>query len=293
MITSLTITDPVSGMTSVIRPRAGIVLQGLEVQASPRVVAEDYADSDGAYDTTQYLTSAAVTLNLAYPTGDRGLMDEVASFCVPSVRPYLVVSDDQWLTGRQLALRFDSHAHPIATGTGLNRVAQYQFKAPRGLWEDTALAEITIPASVAESTGIDMSSTGMDMKAASGLDMGAASGTGDSLFDVPGNARPHWVARLYGPATGPKLANDATGEEFAFLDQLVLAAGDYVELDSQALTVNLLSEPDSSRLQYVDWVNTQWPSLMGGQTARIRYHATSGTSASSQAFLTVSPVWMP
>lgn len=293
-VTAVTLTDPVSGASSVIKPRAGIAFQGLEVQASPRVVSEDYADSDGAYDTTQYVTSAAVTLNLAYPDGDRGLMDEVASFCVPAMRPYLVVSDDGWLTDRQLSLRFDQHTHPIAPGTGLSRVAQYQFKAPRGVWEDTMLTEVTVRADVTDSTGLRMvGSAGLDMSGATGLDMGATTGSGDYLLAVPGNAAPRWVARLYGPATGPKLTNDSTGEEFAFLDQLTLGAGDYVELDSQALTAYLLSDPDSSRLQMVDWVNTQWPTLRGGQTARIRYHATSGTGASTLAVLTVYPVWMP
>ena len=292
-VTSISLTDPVSGATSQIMPRAGVAFQGLEVQASPRVVSEDYADSDGAYDTTAYLTSAAVSLNLAFPGGDRDLLDEVAGFLLPSMRPYLVVSDDGWDNPRQLSLRFDGHNHPITTGTGLNRAAQYQWKAPRGVWEDTMLAVSNVRADVSDSTGIDMSSSGMDMKGTTGLDMAPTTGSGDALIAVPGNGTPRWVARLYGPATGPKLANDTTGQEFAFLDQLVLNPGDYVELDSQALTANLLSNADTSRLQMVDWLNTQWPVLAGGTTQRIRYHATSGTNASSIAVLTVYPVWLP
>ncbi|HEY5985812.1 MAG TPA: hypothetical protein VIV12_05420 [Streptosporangiaceae bacterium] len=293
MIASITLSDPARGLSSVVWPRAGIAYQGHEVTAAVREVAQDSANADGQFDTTQWLSSAAVTLNLVLYSGTRALLDEIAQYLLPWTRPYLIVDDGEWAAPRRIQLRFDSHSHPIETGVGAQRKVQYAWKAPRGLWEDTARQVFEIAADVPDTTGLAFTAAaGVAVTAALGYRFPASTASGDTLAAVGGNARPDWKAKLYGPAVGPKLSRDDTGQSVVFKDSLVLQAGQYVELDSAALSALLLSDPDASRLADLDFGQTKWFPLDPGVN-KLRYHATSGTAAGSVCELTVTPVWMP
>src|SRR6185437_7199494 len=115
---------------------------------------------------------------------------------------------------------------------------------------------------------------------------------GSSIVTIAGNARPSWRARLYGPATGPILTRDDTGQSLAFTPSLTLGAGEYVEVDSVNRSALLLSQPDASRLAFLDFAASEWFPLDPGVN-RLRYHASGGTTGGSICNLTVFPVWLP
>ena len=59
-----------------------------------------------------------------------------------------------------------------------------------------------------------------------------------------GNAASQWQAYLYGPCSGPRLANDTTGQTLEFTtDMPPLALGDYILLDSATQTAYLPEQP--------------------------------------------------
>jgi hypothetical protein len=296
-ITGLTLNDPARGLVSVIKPRAGVALQGLEFTATVRESAEDYAQADGSLDTTAYLGAGAVSVAISIPSGDRSLMDELAAYLVPWSRPYLQVTDSGWASPRLVRLRFDTHQHPITTGTGLRRDIQYSWKAPRGVWEDTTTQVFILGGDVPDSTGLIFTdSAGATVTDNLGYVFNPSTSAGESVVTVVGTARPAWRARLYGPATGPALANDTTGQAMAFLNTLALGPGDYLELNSGpgdlAKTANLNGDPSASRLAFLDFAQSVWFPLDPGPN-RLRYHAAGGATTSTQCELTIWPVWMP
>lgn len=273
MITQVTISDDSRGIFSVLKPRFdGLAFQGLDVQGAVREVTDDIPDQDGQSDQTQFATTAAVSLTLRYYGQFRALMDEVEQYCVPWARPYLTVTDDEWAGPRILRLRYSTASKPLAISTGLTRTAQYQWKAPAGVWEDASATTYVIPGTASATEGLHVvSTTGLHVVAADGLHVVASAGTSDSLVSVGGNMRPPWTALLYGPCTGPALFNDTTGQALVFTDDLVLTAGQYVELDSAARSANFLSDPDESRLTYLNWSASDWFGLVPGSDALLRY----------------------
>jgi hypothetical protein len=295
VITAITLVDPDRGLSSVVMPRTGIAWQGLDVVAAVRAQTDARVGGHGAIDSTLYADAAAVTLtlHLMYPV--RALLDELGQFCNPAARPYLVVSDDEWDGDRQVRLRFTTTAKPIALGQGLDRDAQYQWVAPDGLWVDTVQQEADIPASAASTTGLDFTATtGMDVKPTTGIDFPASTTAADSLVTVGGDVAPPWVARLYGPCTGPKLYNDtAGGQGVVFLDGLVLAAGQYVELNSRDRTANLLSDPGQPQLAFLDFAHTTWWDLVAGAVNSIRYVPSAIGGGGAIAQLLFNPARMP
>lgn len=292
----MVLSDPARGLSYALAPNDSVRVADYEVTAAVRAVSEDWANADGASDTTKWLSAAAVTIDLAavgWPGGDSiaAVLDQIAGLCLPWARPYLTVADTEWAAPRQIQLRFSSHTHPYEMDT--YRQVQLAFVAPRGLWEDTVPQVFTVAADVPDGTGLVFGGdTGAVSDAVTGFVFPASTTAGSSVVHVNGTARPRWTARLYGPATGPKLSRDDTGQSLSFQDSLVLGAGEYVEIDSQAMTALLLSDTDSSRLSFLDFTVSEWFSLDAGPN-RLRYHATSGTAPGTIAVITTTPVWMP
>jgi hypothetical protein len=289
VITRLTLNDDARGLSTVLKPRYdAVAFQGLDVQGTVREAVDDLPGRDGTLDLTEFASAAAVTLTLRFWGQFRALMDEVNAYAAPWARPYLQVTDDEWAGDRLLRLRYSTANKPIVTGTGASRVAAYQWKAPSGCWEDTSPSEYMIPAGTGFTGGMHVQATsGVRLDPAAGLHFTPSSISADSLVTVGGDMRPPWTAFLYGPCTGPRLHNDSTGEALIFTDDLVLGAGEYVALDSAARSANLLSDPDASRLTYLDWPSSTWFSLTPG-VSLLRY-APSLASAGSMAQLTFTP----
>lgn len=309
--TAISLVDLATGISSVIKPRDGVAAMTLDVQPAVRAVSDSRAGADGTMDVTQFTDAAAVTLTLRLWPADSGLtpelfLDEIAPLLAPWRRPALVVSNDQWPGDRQLFVRFDSRTAPVDNPASTD--IAISWKVPSGCWTATALTEFDLPALQDPTTGLHLTPTGLHVVAGAGIRFPAATSLASSLVAVPGSLRPPWKARLYGPCTGPKLTNDTTGQSVIFTDALVLAAGQYVELDSAARTANLLSDPAQSQLGLLDFANTAWFTLEPGAGAGyppaypavypgaggvnlIRYHPTSGAGAG--AVLTFAPAWLP
>jgi hypothetical protein len=305
---SIILSDPVTGLSSTIRPRPGVAVTSLDVQPAVRAVVNSVVGGDGTRDTTRFLDAAAVTVSLRLSAPSPGVspeafLDEIGALCAPYARPVLVVTNDQWATPRQLAVRFDSRTAPV-DNPFFTDVA-ISWKVPSGAWQGTAQLEYDIPASVSSLDGAHFTSAGAHFTSV-GLHFRASTTSSDMLVAVPGTLKPPWKCRLYGPCTGPKLANDTTGGDIRFTDALVLGAGEYVELDSAARTANFLSDPGQPRLSLLDFAATTWWDLLpagGGYGSGygvaypppatsnlIRYHPTSGSG--SGAVLTFLPAWL-
>lgn len=293
--TGLTLTDPVSGLSSVIMPRDGVTATSLDLQPAVRTVSDPIAAADGTRDRTLLMDAAAVTLSLILWPGTGGMrmedfLDELAPLLAPFRRPNLIATNDQWTGPRQLSVRFDSKTGPVDNPDTLNLALSW--KAPAGCWTETTATEFDLPASFEATTGLHMKpTTGLPVHQVIGITMPASNIPSATLVTVSGSLHPPWVARLYGPCTGPKITNDTTGQDFIFSDTVVLLAGQYIELNSANRTANFMSDPAQSRLSSVDYQNSTWWTLEPGLVNVVRYHPSTGGSAG--AVLTFTNSWMP
>ena len=290
-VTAIVLTDPVSGLSVPIMPADGVAAQVLDVAAPARAVEEDRAGAHGSYDTTRFLAAAAVSLTLLLFSGTsqtpEKFLDSLGPLLTPALRPYLIVTNDQWSQPRQLAVRFDSSAKPLSDPT--NWPVQVSWKAPAGVWEAANLATAIIGAFTASSTGFVFDVPGAVITS-SGYVFPATSAPAPSTVTSEGNAPSQWTAFLYGPATGPKWANDTAGLTLEFSGDLTLNAGDYIALDSRAQTAYLNSDPGSSLLRFLNFATSNWW-LLGPGLNTLRYYPSSA-SPGAQANLSFRPAWL-
>lgn len=286
MITDVRLVDGTREM--LIYPRDGIAPHSLDV-GSPEVreVAESRTDDDGTRDSTALFGARAVALELQMyedPAAIADLLAEVKSFLHPRLRPYLHVTDDGWNEERRIRLRADQFSEPYSGYvSSLQRLVQVQWKAPDGVWEAAGLTSATITADVPSSVGIAFPVTFP-------LAWTPTQATGAQNVPNPGGVPSHFVARLYGPCTGPELSNDTTGEGIKFTTALTIPAGDYVEINTRERTAYYLSQVDATRLQFVDFAATSWWRLEPGDNL-IRYHPV-GAGAGAAAVIEYRPAWL-
>lgn len=269
-------------------------IDGIEPQnltlGSPdsREVASVRTDADGSQDTTKHFGSRAVSLSLMLyedPAQIAVLLDEIAAYLHPASRPYLYVTDDGWAQERRILLRTDQWSAPY-TGyaSSLQRAVQLQWKAPDGVWEDTTQVTTVVP--------VDAPSTaGLPMPAVMPATFNAGTGAGARIFTNTGTVPLQWSARLYGPCTAPRLANETTGEAIVFKTSMVLNAGDYLDIDSRARTVLLLGDSSNSRLADVDYSQSTWWTLAVGDN-QIRYNPATLPSAGAYAEFYTRTQWL-
>lgn len=84
--------------------------------------------------------------------------------------------------------------------------------------------------------------------------------------------------------------NETTGEEITFTSALVLAAGEYVEINTRDRSAYLLSMSSVSRLTYIDFTVTSWWRLEPG-AQQVRY-APAVSAAGSVAVITYRAAWL-
>lgn len=274
-------------------PRDGVEPQSLTVGfPDVREVSEPRTDDDGVRDSTQLFGARAVALEMVMyedPAAIAVTIDELKTFLHPRLRPYLYITDDGWPIGeRRIRLRADQLSEPY-TGyvSSVQRQVQTQWKAPDGVWEAVDLVSVTINADVEDAGGLSFPITFP-------IAWTATQATGASVVTNLGGIPSHFVARLYGPCSGPELTNDTTGETIKFTggdDGLTIAAGDYVEIDTRERTAYLLSMTDASRLSDLDYTVTSWWRLEPGDN-QIRYHPADGAGPGSAAVIDYRPAWL-
>jgi hypothetical protein len=102
-VTSMTLTDPARGLSYTLIPSDAVRIADFEVTATVRGISEDRAQADGALDTTQWLSAAAVTIDLTavnVTTPVLPTLDQIGGLLLPWARPYLVVTDSEWSSPR-------------------------------------------------------------------------------------------------------------------------------------------------------------------------------------------------
>jgi hypothetical protein len=270
-----------------LRPRDGIGAVNLDFGfPTIRAVEEERTDDDGVDDSTEFFGASAVslTLSLYRPGTTRMLIDELRSYCHPALRPYLVVTDDEWTQPRRIRLRIDQQSTPIERGRGYLREVQVGWKAPDGAWE--AVEEVQ------EAVNADVTGTGVGLQfpVTFPISFAATQSTGAALLFNLGNIPSHLVARLYGPCTAPKLINVTTGQQIAFKSSLVLGPGEYVEVNTRDQSAYLLSNPALSRLDDVDFLASSWWRMQPGQQ-QVRY-APEAVSGGAEALIFYRPAWL-
>lgn len=269
MLTQVRLVDGAREM--ILRPRDGIAAAKLDWGfPEVRAVVENATDTDGTNDTTQHHGASAVSLELTLyqPGTTRALIDELRSYCHPGRRPYLYVTDDEWATERRIQLRADQQSAPITAGNGLNRGVQIAWRAPAGVWEDVDQGVTTVPANIPDGLGLAVP---VVMPATFTNTAGASVRTVTNAGTTP----LYWVARMYGPCTGPQLLNVDTGETLLFKPSLALGAGEYIEVDVRARSVFFLGDRSDSRLGQVDYTATTWWRFPADTTTTVRYFADS------------------
>lgn len=282
-ITSMRLVDGASQM--ILLPRDGLVVKGLDA-GSPAVreVTESRPGTDGELDTTALSGARAVAVDLLATQTPAAFEDELAGFLSPAARPYLCVVDDEWGQERRLRLRYSQLANPRTLDMPPDkRNIQAQWKAPDGIWEDaTGDTEVTILADISDGFGLAWPITFP-------ISWDATAAAGAQTITNPGTLAAYFTARLYGPCTGPSLLNVTTGEQITFTSDLVLGAGDYVEVDTREHTAFAESLPDASRLGYLDFAaSTWWRLAPGGQ--ELRFSAAS-VSTGAQVVIDYRPAW--
>jgi len=281
--TTLTLVD--GDRSLAIQPNDGVALQSLDLGwPNAREVVEERTDADGTVDTTAYHGPRVVSMTLTLYGPDRkAVVDNLRSFCSPRSRPYLLIdATPEWAQVRRVRLRSsDQSGVLLAVGQATTSSLQVSWVAPDGVLEGADAVETVVPASGATSQGVSFPlSFPMSFPA-------AASGTATTVTNS-GNTGADPIVRMYGPCTGPRLSVDGGG----MLDfpTLVIAAGDYVEINFTERSALVNSMADSSRYGYLTFATASWWQLQPGPNA-VRFSPASFSGA-SQAVVTFRPTWL-
>lgn len=256
-------------------PAAGVASTSLDWGfPDVRGVADDAVGIDGTNDTTAYHGASAVVVELTLYQGGstRAWIDAIRAFCHPGLRPYLVVSDDEWVTQRRIQLRTDQQTAPIVSGKGVQRLLHLGWRAPAGRWEDVGETITDIRCNISDGLGVAT-------PVVTPVIVADSSGTGAVTVPNAGTVPVSPLLRMYGPATGPAATLMATGQLIGFTTGLTLGGGQYVDVDTVAKTAYLLGDPAQDVTGFIDFVNTDWwqvPANGGGLVLYSAYSASTG-----------------
>ena len=250
--------------------------------ASHREVVEDNSDASGEYDTTRYHGPRVVTIDLRLlgdPIDRHRLRTAIAAYCRPDRRPALRWVSPHLGPVETVGRLTDLHASiPGAMRAFTARIVQ---RVPTGLIRTTASRTATVrPGAGVIQTGRTYSLT-YNRVYPSGTVIGSAS------IIVGGNAPVKPIIRIYGPITNPDLTL-SSGGRWKFT--LVVAAGDFLEIDVENRTVYLNANSTLTRYNYMDFATLNWSGLQpGAQTGSLDG---SSVDSNTQATLEWRDSWL-
>lgn len=251
-----------------------------------REVVEDRTDADGTDDDTRYHGAASVSLELSLYDQPQALLTQLKPWLRLALRPYLVLDDDEWDGERRIRLRYDQKDAPQPwQGLGRWVDVQVQWKAPDGVWVASDPVEVTVAATGGPATGVSF-------PLAFPMVFESTAGVGQIQHTNPGDEDADQRVRLYGPCAGPRWTNDSTGQSIIFSEDLVIPAGEYVEIDTREQTAYYLSDPGADRLSLLDFEATSWWQVPPGQS-RLRYHPQGQTDIGAAAVMAYQPHYSP
>jgi hypothetical protein len=286
MLTSVKLVDGAREMILLPRTAGGVFLQSLDApMPAVRESAEDRTDDDGTRDTTTLFGARACSIELLVTESPRAIEDELSRFLHPRSRPFVVVEDDGWPQARRLGLRVDQFSAPLTLDTARwdGRRISVGWKVPSGVWEGEEAVTETISADIATTDG-------RTYPKSYPWSYPTTLASGATIVGNLGSIPSHFSVKLYGPCTGPRLINGATGEEITFTSALSLSAGEYVEVDTRERTALALSTAGASRLGYLDFAATSWWRIEPGDNP-IRY-VPATAEAGAAAVITYRPAWL-
>lgn len=253
--------------------------------ATPRQSSADWAEQDGQFDTTQFLTARVAQLQIAAaPTGPlsiRDVVDLLAPFCDPTARPQI-----QWRTSPGEPLRTMTGVFMQGTAPIQNALSQVQlqWRIPDGVAYSMDQETQAIQAGT--------TSPGFSFPITFPISFGNSSHQAPPRYiAVSGTYRTWGTFRFYGPWSGvtslvwiDPVSGLATGPQIVFKSSASCLAGDFIEVDTKAKTVTINGDPGGNRYSFLDLSQTVWGTLSAGQN--LLHFQTSNTDATCSAFWT-------
>lgn len=252
---------------------------------SVRAVTEDRTNASGMYDTT--MLHGGRVVEMVATVWSPELLREITTFLSPRLRPMLGITDPDVFDGeRFLMLRRDNFdPGDIDHLSHVRRQLQFQWVCPTGLWQATDPQSFTLNAQTSTAAGRTYPLVFPRVYPAT------QGGLGQAIIENPGTEPADQMVRLYGPCRGPRYTNDSTGETLVFTEDAVVAAGEYIELDTANHTAFYLSDRAASRGHLLDYSLSTWWQVPPG-TSAVRYHPTSEVDVGCGSVTTYRPAWL-
>ena len=259
--------------------RNGFVIQTVDLgYATVRAVTNDLPGQDGADDQSTYFSSRTVQLSGAIVPSKAGsrtrAKDKLAPFLFPSARPTLVYALDCDVDARCLDMRVGQWSNPI-DHPGNSTQFSVQWVCPNPISYGVSLNEVDLPL-------LAGSTEGFSFPHSFPLSFGESDGPSGAGAILNVGTYPSWpLLRIYGPCTDPSviwvdpISGESLGIQVVF-NGLVIADGDYVEVDPTGPTAYLNGDPMANQYNYIDFAATTWGQLAVGPNA-LRFTA-SGAS---------------
>lgn len=251
--------------------------------AQPRVVQQSRPGRSGISDLTVWHDEAAWQAKLTvFDGGGRTRhqhVDRLRAMLRPSQRPWLVVQRDGWWGERWARVRGGSLSAPIDSAAGQRVETSIQLVLPDGVWFYPDQSYDTIrPGSGSVGRAFPVTfPIAFDPNSGGATKIVNVGGGEDGLTSTP------LLMRLYGACTEPIITNATTGEVLE-LDNVTIAAGQYIEIDMDARTVLLNGNPNNAYYSKINFATSSWWELQPGDNLLALGAATSDASCQLDLF---------
>ena len=255
-------------------PRSGVRAATLDFGfPSVRASVQDRPGRHGVNDITRLHGARSATLggHVAATDGKSFAewFDELAWFLHPSRRPVLEFRRPGQ-DARRMVLRADSFSAPLQASRPNHPEFSASWIVPSG--REEAAEESVRHANPEEGEA------GRSYNLTFDRAYPASTGLGTIQVVNEGTADADPVLRIFGPCTDPQVTNETTGQTLKF-DDITVAIGDWLEIDTAEATVLLNGSAAASRFQFVDFPGSSfWPLVPGPNI--VRFHPQSSSSPS-------------
>lgn len=265
-------------------PIHGVIASTIDLgYPAPRKVLTDLPGQDGQFDETAYFSTRTVTITGNFGPSDfgdsrsRGL-SAFAPFMAAMARPQLIFALDGDVYERSLTMSPADFTAPV--GPGGNTA---NFTASWTCADPIAYGLITHEVNLDPEAEISDPGRRYPLTFPRVYPPGFGGG-GRTVVETNGN-HPTWpILRIFGPCTGPMVkwldpvSFNTTGTQVIIPD-LVIAGGDYLEVNTRDQTVLLNGDSMANRYSYVDFADTSWGPLLPGTNVLV-FQASAAASPS-------------
>lgn len=269
----------------------GFIIQTVDLGfPTPREVVTALPGQDGQQDDTSYFGPRSVQLSGAIVPTIAGnsrtkAKDKIAPYLAANARPTLLYALDPDVDIRTLGLRIGQLANPIdhpgnATAFSVQWVGQ-----PIAYGRSTNEVDLPLSRGSSEGFSFPLSFPFSFPHSSSG-----PSGVTDVLN---GGTYPSWPILQIGPSTDPSvfwvdpITGESSGTQVIFAGGLVIADGDYLEVDMKGGTARINGDPGASRYSFVDFANSSFGPLAVGPNS-LRF-----TAADAPTDTVCKVLWRP